>query len=232
MRTNVCVAMVMALVWSGSALAQARYGPYDLPAPTSGMINGKKKFDVNFDKAAHAGANGGISQFQLASKVADCLAERNDKAAELLGGAMSDDPKYSHLVTALKGKYRMCNTAVEAGVPLVMINGALAERLVEGTPRPLEDRAKSVNVTTAEPFYTNPGGRTIGTVGRCIAVYSPGLAYKLLSTPASSPQENAALDTVYRATPECGMSRQPSGISADEQRSAIAAGLYHWINKG
>lgn len=232
MLAKICAPIAIVLVWSSPAFAQATNGPTGAPPRSSTIITQNKNFQQDFDSKVRLGTNANKSQFQVASEVADCLVQRNDKAAALLGGAMTNDPKYGHLISALKGKYRKCNTAVEAGVPLVMINGALAERLVEVAAPSLEDRAKSVNMTMAEPFYTDASGRTISTVARCLSVYSPGLAYKVLSTPASSPQENAALDVLYGRTPECGMSRQPSGISPDEQRSAIAAGLYHWVNKG
>ena len=171
------------------------------------------------------------SPYLLADQIAQCLALGNSQAGWLVGGAMTNDPRYRRMVRALRGPFRECSID-GPGIPLALISGALAERLVESATPTFEARATAVNVNVAKSFYNDPRGRTMTTVGRCLAVYSPGLAYNVLSSHAGSASEQAALSTLYRQTPECGQPTLPSGVPEGEQRSAIASGLYLWSSRG
>lgn len=191
----------------------------------------RDNFQRDYTSKYLLGARIDRSPFLQADLIAQCLELGNSHAGSLVGGVMTVDPRYRQLVRALRGPLRQCSID-GPGVPLALINGALAERLVERAEPALDDRARAVNMTSAEPFYVAAHGRTMGTVGRCLAVYSPGLAYKVLATQPSSNQEDAALVTLYGRTPECGLAKMPAGIPLGEQRSAIAAGLYQWLNRG
>ena len=69
---------------------------------------------------------------------------------------------------------------------------------------------------------------TIDSIAGCLAVYSPGLAYKVLQSDSGSEEEAAALEGLYSQTPECGLSKTPSEIPALYQRGALATALYKW----
>ena len=160
-----------------------------------------------------------------------CLAKTaKHKAGELVGGAMSDDPSLKRLSRALFGKYRNCAPTSE-GVPLVLISGALAEELVRMKQPALQARAVPADPASAKAFYATSGGLTIDSLGRCLAVYSPGLAYRLLSAGTGTPSEKEALGTLYAQTPECGVRAVPKDIPLSEQRTAVATGLYYWLQK-
>ncbi len=221
------------VVASAPAMAQAQSGRPNVPDSREMRrpnLNGV--FQRDFDSKILIGKKAQESQYEVADGVAKCLARRTDAAGDLLGGAMTRDPEYANLVYALKRKYSRCATADAAGIPIPLINGALAEELVKSSNPTLEDRAKAVNVSVAEPFYTDSAGRSLDTVGRCLAVYSPGLAMKVLQARIATPAEKAALSALFARTPECGYSVPPSNFSSQEQRGAVAAGLYHWMKRG
>ena len=166
-----------------------------------------------------------------ANTVGQCIARRaKDKGGELLGGPMTQDPEFKGLTRALSGRYRNC--ASETAVPLVLINGALAEELLRMKRPALQARAAIADAAAAKAFYASSGSVTVDSLGRCLAVYSPGLAYSVLSTGAGSPGEAQALGQLYAQTPECGVRSTPRDIPMGEQRTAVAAGLYHWLQKG
>lgn len=167
-----------------------------------------------------------------ANAVSDCLVRRaSDKAADLVGGPLSADPRFEKLSKALAGKYSVCAQR-GAGLPLFMLNSSLAETLVRRDNPGLQDRAVGADAPAAKAFYEPAGGLTIDSVARCVAVHSPGLAYKLISSPAGTAQEGQALAAAYAATPECGVSSPPPGITTTEQRSAFALALYSWTHLG
>ena len=182
-------------------------------------------------KVRLSGDNQQLVELATANTVAQCLARRaKDKGGELLGGPMSDDPEFRDLTRALSGRDRNCASA--APVPLLFINGALAEQLVRMKQPSLQARAALADAAAAKAFYATSGGITIDSLGRCLAVYSPGLAYRVLATGAGSATEAQALSQLYAQTPECGVRAAPRDIPVVEQRTAVAAGLYHWLNRG
>lgn len=171
---------------------------------------------------------------KMAMSVASCLVSKAGKAADaMVGGPMSADPNYDALVKALTNrKYDHCVKREEAGLPMNQVNGALAESLVKAAHPALPDRASGINAGTVSSFFSDPGGKTIDSVARCLAVYSPGLAAKVLGTEQGSAAETGALAELYAKSPECGMKAAPDGFSALEQRDALAVGLYHWLHHG
>jgi hypothetical protein len=163
---------------------------------------------------------------------ARCLAKSaKAKAGELVGGPMTDDESLKRLSRGLSGKYRNCAPSTD-GVPLILISGALAEELVREKRPALQSRAVPADLASAKAFYATSGGITIDSLGRCLAVYSPGLAYQLLSAGVGSRAESEALRQLYAQTPECGVRATPKDIPMTEQRSAVATGLYYWLQKG
>lgn len=166
-----------------------------------------------------------------ARAVADCLLTRaKGKAADMLAG--SNDLNFSKLQKALTGKYSQCNRVSAAGVPLVVINTALAEAILRSENRSFQAHTNPTDWAAAKAFYTSANGVTMDSLGRCLAVYSPGMINSVLATPAGSASEKKALEALYAETPECGVRVMPAGIPADEQRNALATGLYSWLHRG
>lgn len=164
--------------------------------------------------------------------VAKCLAKSaKGKAAELVGGPMTDDASFKRLSRGLFGRYRTC-APTNDGLPLMLISGALAEELVRLKQPVLRDHTVPADPAAARAFYASSGGLTMDSLGRCLAVYSPGLAYRVLSTTIGTPAEKAALSQLYAETPACGVRATPADIPMGEQRTAVGSGLYHWLQKG
>ncbi len=171
-------------------------------------------------------------QYSLAQTTARCIVGiGGSDAASLLGGDLTDDPQYQGVRTAVWREYRTCSRG--GRVAPLMLNYAIAEQLVlRAGSAGLEDRASFVNMDEAEAFYGSFEGEvTLVKVARCVSVFSPGLAYKVLETPVRSEAEAAALDTLYRSTPECGVSNAPSDVGRAFERGAVADALYHWTQR-
>lgn len=136
-------------------------------------------------------------EMTAADIAAKCLAkEARGKAAEMVGGPMTDDAEFKRLSKGLFGRYRTCAPTVE-GVPLLLISGALAEELVRLKQPALQPHAVPADPAAAKAFYASSGGLTIDSLARCLAVYSPGLAYRVLATRIGTADEKAALSQLY-----------------------------------
>jgi hypothetical protein len=163
--------------------------------------------------------------------IADCIARRSgDRASSYLGGGLAGDPDYERISGALTGRMQSCARS-EASATAIAISGALAEQLLVAKPPNVQDRAPAVNEDVAHRFFGElTGAVTFDNIAGCLAVYSPGLAYKVLQAPVASEEETAALQEVYKRTPECGMSAPPQAIPQLYQRGALATALYKWTN--
>ena len=162
--------------------------------------------------------------------VAECLVKRaKGKAGELLGGTQ-DDLNFEKLQKALTGKYDSCNREGAAGLPLLAINTALAEQILQTEKRGFAAHVSPADVNAAKAFYASAQGVTMDLLGRCLAVYSPGMVQGVLGTAAGSANEAKAFEALYAETPECGVRKAPSGIPANEQRNAVANGLLLWTS--
>ena len=173
--------------------------------------------------------------YELADFVSRCVVDKmGEDAAKLVGGAMTDDEEYKALSKAMARPLRTCLRRETTGLPMLVVNGALAENLVRAREPQLEPRAMSVNQDEADAFTAMaPGVRiTFDMIGRCAAVYSPGLTYEVLKSKPGSNAEEEALDALYAATPECGLAESPEGAPATYQRSVLASGLFHWLHRG
>lgn len=168
---------------------------------------------------------------QRADVIARCVMQRGgDKGPTYLGGGLVGDPDYQRIGDALNGRLQTCVNNSEQATAIA-ISGALAERLLASKPPQVQDRAPSVNEDAARKFFGDlTGAVTFDSVAGCLAVYSPGLAYKVLQAPAGSSQEAAALEAAYKQTPECGITATPSSIPVLYQRGALATALYKWTN--
>lgn len=168
--------------------------------------------------------------YRSAQDVADCIVEHDPEAARSVLAAGGEADAIAALV---KDHRQKCNASSSTSLPADMIDGALAEALFAGAGLSLEDRAMSVNVNEAEQFSGLVPGADIdfAMIGRCIAVYSPGLAGKLIDTDAGSNSEEEALSMLYRQTPECGLRESPDGVPEVYQRAMIASGLYRWTSR-
>ncbi|HEY8591577.1 MAG TPA: hypothetical protein VIL42_01790 [Sphingomicrobium sp.] len=161
-----------------------------------------------------------------AAQVATCLIKRTGEAApELVGGAMTTDPRFDRLSKALSGKHKACS-GKSSGLPLFLINSAVAEQLIRAKNRTYPDRAAPADAAAGASLYKAAAGVTIDSVGRCLAVQSPGLVYKVVAATPGSPQEAQALANAYAQTPSCGVPAAPADIPVVEQRAALTLGLF------
>jgi hypothetical protein len=218
-------------------------GATALPAQTSAVNNPARKF-MTPDQARRGTHNKYYKAFdnrrqidpiytseihEQADVIAKCIARRGgDKAGSYLGGQLVGDPDYAHIGEALNGRLKRCAES-ESAAPAIAISGALAEELLAEKAPHFEDRAVGVSEETARKFFGDlTGAVTIDSIAGCLAVYSPGLAYKAVQSKSGSDEEAAALDTLYSQTPECGLSKTPSQIPVLYQRGALATALYKW----
>jgi hypothetical protein len=170
--------------------------------------------------------------YSIGTGIARCMVGVSGaKAGELIGGPNTSDANYRTLSRAIQRRYTAC--VRDGSVPPMVVNYGLAEALVlRNESLSFEDRAMNVNVDEAEAFMgTVSGQATMDSIARCLAVYSPGLAHKVVLSGAGSPDEMAALHSLYAQTPECGLSAPPDAIPSVYQRGALAVALYQWANK-
>lgn len=219
-------AALVSVSLAGSAAAQ--YIP-----PPGHAVGNNQAIDREYNSKIRSNASSKeVAQMSAANAAAKCLASSaKAKAGQLIGGPMTDDPSFKALSRGLFGRYRICAPTTE-GIPLVLISGALAEELVRLKQPALQNHAVPADAASAKAFYAASGGITMDSLGRCLAVYSPGLAYRLLFTVAGSATESEALRQLYAETPACGVRATPKDIPMVEQRAAVAAALYHWLHKG
>lgn len=171
--------------------------------------------------------------YAQAKVIGQCLAKKGrGKARELVGGPMTDDPNYEQLVKGLERTYSTCFREEAVGVPLMIINSALAEELIRGEGAIYPDRSTPVDLAEAKSFYTDAAGHSMASVGRCLAIFSPGLAYRVVAAGFGTAAESSAMTALYSGTPECGVPAPPENVPEMEQRSAIANGLYQWTHRG
>jgi hypothetical protein len=167
-----------------------------------------------------------------AATIASCLVRRGrDQAGSFLGGTLMGDPNYTHIGEALTKRYSNCATNSAASTASA-ISGVLAEQLLVKQAPTLEDRATGVSEADAHAFFGDLNGVvTFDNVAGCLAVYSPGLVYKLVRTDIGSNEQTAALQALYKGSPECRMSAPPEQINPAEQRATLATALYKWTHR-
>lgn len=192
-----------------------------------------REFDAQLADRRMDGTIPPAEMYLQANTIAQCMARRGgNKADTYLGGQLLGDPDYQRIYDVLTGRLRNCANSV-AAASAVAISGALAEQLLAARSPQFDDRAKAVDAGDARSFYGDLSGPvTYDNVAGCLAVHSPGLTYKVLSAGVDSPEETAALEALYRETPECRMSAPPSSISALTQRATLAGALYKWSTLG
>ncbi|HEX2803586.1 MAG TPA: hypothetical protein VHN55_06335 [Sphingomicrobium sp.] len=240
MKSSLCTLLGAAILATGfPANAQVappnpdRGGPP--PPPPSGEDIGRRNDDfwARYDTQLRMKDVNSPESRAGPAAVARCVVSKaKGKAGTLVGGAFTDDPKYGELMSALQNKYSRCVDTVAVGLSMDLVNAAVAEELLRVEPPAVPERATIADVAAAKAFYVETKGLTIEGIGRCLAVYSPGLAYRVVQTPPASPEESAALAAVFAKTPECGRSAPPAGIAPAYQRAAVATGLYHWTHRG
>ncbi|HYD23285.1 MAG TPA: hypothetical protein VEB68_00700 [Croceibacterium sp.] len=236
----VCFGLVVALAVATSATAQQTPGGTP-PGPVGGpdvvapdvTARGNETFTREFenrrlraDNMGAAGVRGG------ADAIATCILRRGgEKAADYLGGPLAGDPSYARISAALTGRWRTCTNNVAAATAS-NISDALAEQLLKNQAPTLADRAPAVDEDAAHAFYGDLAGPiTFDNVAGCLAVYSPGLAYKVVQTEVGSDEEKAQLQAIYQQTPECGLQSMPAAIPQLYQRGALATALYKWTHR-
>ncbi|MBW0144920.1 hypothetical protein [Sphingomicrobium clamense] len=173
--------------------------------------------------------------YRYAREMGDCLIESmGDEVERILGRAYTDEDGTIRIEAGDVELRTACIMQRGHLVPRETLNAALAEAFIARAEATFEDRAMSVDVNEAEDFTgLVPGAAHDFTmVGRCAAVYSPGLVQDVLATEPGSSDERDALNRLYAATPECGLAKSPRKVPTSYQRSVFATGLYHWWRRG
>lgn len=172
------------------------------------------------------------SAFSEAQTIAACIMRREGTgAAALVGGPMTDDPKFDALDNTLHRQNRICLRETAGSLP-VMVSYALAEELVEAGDLGGAALHSAASDREASRFYMDGEERvSLDMVGRCLAAYSPDLAKAVLDTAAGSEAESERLEVLYEQTPQCGLHELPDEIAPVYQRGAVATGLYHWMSQ-
>ena len=226
------LAAVAALV-AGSSVALAQQGPIGAGPNMYGAMHPNQGFRSEYESRYAYNFQDKPTAAQIEARVvADCVIKRaKGKAGELLGGT-AEDPNFEKLQKGMTGKYSSCNREGAAGLPMVALNTALAEQILRSENKGFAAHVSPSDVNAAKAFYASAQGVTMDSLGRCLAVYSPGMVQGVLGTAAGSTNEAKAFDALYAETPECGVRKAPSGIPANEQRNAVANGLYYWTHRG
>jgi len=221
------IALAAAIFFTGTP-ASAQFGESPgISRPNDGTF--QNRFDSEQmigdpQKAAEAYAAG--------ATIGRCVVSiGGDGAAKLMGGPNTKDEGYRALSRALDRRYSACNHG-GGSVPPMVVNYGIAEALVQRElDSPLDDRAMTLDVDKAQAFQGDSGGATtMDSIARCLAVYSPGLAQKVVQSDFNSQDEAAALQKLYGATPECGLAAPPSSVAPAFQRGSLAVALYQWTH--
>ena len=158
-----------------------------------------------------------------ARAMASCVVRRSKgKANELFGGPLTNDPQYQNLSNVLTKKYRNCLVSGADGVPMYVVNAALAEQLLGGEDLKVDNRAVTPD------FYLENGKITsLEGLSRCLSAHSPQMTLRYLQTKPGSENEKAELANLYGSTPQCGVG-EPVDLPEVEQRALLATSLYQW----
>lgn len=164
-------------------------------------------------------------RYRVAQEVADCLFSAMGEKVETVIPTQSNDGAIVIVGSS-------CFKQARAEVDKDSVMGALSEQLIKRKGKSYEPRALSVDVDAAERFSGLVPGASpdFAMIGRCLAVYSPGLVQEVLETDPGTRQERKAVDRVYASTPECGLAKRPEQVPTTYQRSAFAVGLYDWMH--
>ena len=228
MKKVVSFLAVCALLGAGASAARAQF-----MGKPSEERTGTRDFENLFNSEQLIGSPEKASQaYAVGTSIARCVVNiSGERSGELLGGPNTDDAGYRDLSRALQRRYSACLRDGGA-VPPMIVNYGIAETLVLRSDAPLEDRATRVNVDEAATFQGNAQGpATMDSIARCLTVYSPGLAHKVVQSDAASPEEGAALQALYSQTPECGLAAPPATIPSVFQRGSLAVALYQWTHR-
>lgn len=169
--------------------------------------------------------------YRYAKDMSDCLIESMGTEADTLMGDTSEGDDGSIVIKATVKKYRTaCIMHRGHMVPQQTLTAALAESMLERNGATFDPRAMTVDVNRADEFSgLVPGAEhDFEMIGRCAAVYSPGLISDVLATDPGSKEERKALDALYASTPECGVAERPKKVPLSYQRGVFAMGLYRW----
>jgi hypothetical protein len=234
MKTWLSVCAVALLAACSVSEAHAQAGPQgggSKPTPFRDQIPRQQARTFEREVDARMLDNGLTVEGEAASKIAECLARRGgENAGGYLGGVLLKDPNYSRVTQVLKGKFSNCRREVGNASPFA-INGALAEQLLLAEAPKLADREPAEDKLAGQMFFGDFSGPVaLDNVAGCLAVYSPGLSYKVLQTKPDSPEEAAALSALYSQSPECGIAATPSGFEPEYQRGVIATALHGWLH--
>lgn len=169
--------------------------------------------------------------YGYAKDMSDCLIKSMGTEAESLLGDTSESEDGSIVIKATVKKYRTaCIMHRGHLVPQQTLSAALAEAMLARNGATFDRRAMVVDVNRAEEFSGLVPGAAYDfeMIGRCAAVYSPGLVSDVLATEPGSKEERKALDALYASTPECGLAERPGKVPLSYQRGVFAMGLYRW----
>lgn len=202
------------------------YGP-GVSAAGSSFIEGGHE-----DRALRAlgkGARSYHADYRLAQSVGSCLVRKmGEGAGAMVDLSAEEAASYEALGKVLNDKRDGCVHREAIGIPMGLVNAALAEAVVREkapivSPMTPELRAE------ADAFVTGGEERvTFATIGRCLAVEAPGAAAALLGTKAGSSHEAEALAALYAKAPQCGLKQSPDGVPETYQRAMVALGVWGW----
>lgn len=225
---------------SGPSLAQNNGQSTATSTPTPGVISPDMShrrtysgFEREFDNRRLTNTPSRANHlYKNATDIAKCMLGRaGEDAPEYLGGQLAGDPDYQRLSDALTGRHKRC-AQINGEATAIAISGALAEQLVVADAPALADRAPTVNEDEARSFFGDLSGAvTLENIAGCLAVYSPGLSYKVISSEPGSSEEESSLSTLYQQTPECRMAAPPQDVPTLYQRAALATALYEWSHR-
>ena len=232
--TSLCAAAttasLVAIAVPLSASAQSRPSVAVMPGKQNTILRPNSDFQKQWELQKLDLKDPIQAQYAGAVTTAKCVIRRsNGNAAQYFGGPMTKDPKYSALNELLTRKFSNCIDVGEKGVPMYVVNAALAEQLILADSTEYSDKPASLDMDKANAFYLTDGKITsLEALSRCIAVNSPGLVQKLIKSQAGSEVEKAAIETAYSHTPECGVTTPPK-LANVEHREMLATGLYQWL---
>ena len=227
-----CAGVAMLATSSVASAFQSQPSTYSMRHPNSNTSN--TNFRNQYESRVVMRMEDQPQQYLASAKaVAECVVRKaKDKTGDLIGGPLTKDPEFKRLAGALTGRYKICYQDVGNGLPIVVLNGVLAEEVLRADALALPRFATPKDEAEARAFYAGSGDITIDSVARCLSVYSPGLVNTVLQTGVGTPAEAAALETLYAETPACNVRTPPKNVPSIEQRSALAVGLYSWTHRG
>lgn len=227
----VCIALLTGGVCSSFAIAQASQSPNEgrVSSGREGQNTTRLTISNVFQKQLELDSldrdDPKNRVYASAKAMASCVVRRSkDKASELFGGPLTIDPRYQNLSSVLTRKYKNCLVSGADGVPMYVVNAALAEQILNA------EKLEVGNKPVTPDFYLEDGKITsLEGLSRCLSAHSPEITQRYLESDPGSDNEKAELINLYGSTPQCGVN-SPVNLPEVEQRALLATSLYQWLH--